>query len=78
MRVAGHVTCMGVKGSAQSVWQGSLNEDDQQEDLDVSGRIILKYILEQQDGGAVDWIYLAQERNKWQALVNMLKNFSFP
>jgi hypothetical protein len=28
------------------------------------GRIILKWILEQQDGG-VDWIHLAEDRDQW-------------
>jgi hypothetical protein len=26
----------------------------------------------------VDWIYLAQDRDQWQALVNMEMNLSFP
>jgi hypothetical protein len=33
------------------------------EDLGVDGRIILKLIFKKQDGG-VDWIDLAQDRNK--------------
>jgi hypothetical protein len=28
------------------------------------GRIILKWIIEKQDGGDVDWIHLAQERDQ--------------
>jgi hypothetical protein len=36
---------------------------------DVHGRIILKWTLKD-----VDWIHLAQDRNKWHALVNMLQN----
>jgi hypothetical protein len=43
------------------------------EDLDVDGRIMLKYILGKEDGG-VDWIHMAQDRNQWRALVNMVMN----
>jgi hypothetical protein len=28
--------------------------------------------------GSVDWIHLAQDRNQWGALVNMVKNFRVP
>jgi hypothetical protein len=28
--------------------------------------------------GGVDWIYLAQYRDRWQPLVNMVINFWFP
>jgi hypothetical protein len=28
--------------------------------------------------GDVDWIHLAQDREKWQALVNMVMNLWFP
>jgi hypothetical protein len=38
-------------------------------DPDVDGRIILKGILEKWVWG-MDWIDLAQGRNRWQALVN--------
>jgi hypothetical protein len=27
--------------------------------------------------GGMDWIKLAQDREKWQALVNMVMNFGF-
>jgi hypothetical protein len=28
--------------------------------------------------GGVDWIYLAQDRDKWRALVNMVMNLRIP
>jgi hypothetical protein len=39
------------------------------EDYDVDGKIILKCIFMRWDGGR-DWIYLAEDRDKWWALVN--------
>jgi hypothetical protein len=43
------------------------------EDLGLDGRIILKWIFKKLVGG-VDWIGLAQERSKWQALGNAVVN----
>jgi hypothetical protein len=43
----------------------------------VDGRIILKWILKKWDGG-MDWIELAQDRDRWQALVNAVMNLRFP
>jgi hypothetical protein len=37
------------------------------EDTGVDERIILKWIFEKLDGG-MDWIYLAQDRDRWRAL----------
>jgi hypothetical protein len=45
--------------------------------LDVSGRIILKWILETGWDG-MDWIDLAQDRYRWRALVNTVMNLQFP
>ena len=30
------------------------------------------------EGGGMDWIDLAQERDRWRALVNTVMNFLFP
>jgi hypothetical protein len=43
------------------------------EDPGVDGRIILKWIFERLDGG-MDWINLAQDRDRWRALVNAVIN----
>jgi hypothetical protein len=46
----------------------SLKGGDNSEDLSMDGRIILKWIFN------VDHIHLAQDRNQWQARVNMVVN----
>jgi hypothetical protein len=41
------------------------------EDPSVDGRIILKWIFEKGDGG-VDWIDLAEDRDRWRAVMNVV------
>jgi hypothetical protein len=52
-------------------------EGDHLEDPRVDGRIILKWIFERLDGG-MDWINLAQDRDRWRALVNAVMNLRVP
>jgi hypothetical protein len=47
------------------------------EDPGVDGRIILKWIFERLGGGA-DCIDLAQDRDRWQALVYTVMNVRVP
>ena len=46
-------------------------------DPGVDGRIKLKWIFKKWDGG-MDWIHLAQDRDRWQALVNAVMNLRVP
>jgi len=46
-------------------------------DLDVDGRIILKWIMRKLDED-LKWINLAQDRDRWPVVVNTLMNFRVP
>jgi hypothetical protein len=52
-----------------------VREGDHLKDPDVDGRIILKWICERLDwGGGIDWIDLAQDRDRWRAVVTTVMN----
>jgi hypothetical protein len=50
-------------------WWGSPKEGDDLEDRGVDGRIRLELILGRLFGG-VEWNHLAQDGDRWRALVN--------
>jgi hypothetical protein len=47
------------------------------EDPGIDGRIILKWIFDKWVGG-MDWIDLAQDRDRWQAAKNVVMNLRVP
>jgi hypothetical protein len=62
------LTCFG--------WE-KLREGDHFEDSGVDGRIILKWIFKKWFEG-IDWIDLAQDRDRVRALVNAVMNLRVP
>ena len=62
--------CSTHRGSrgADVVLVGKPERKNNLEDTGVDGRIILRWIFRQWDGG-LDWIDLAQDMNGWRALV---------
>jgi hypothetical protein len=55
-------------------WWGNLRERDHLENQGVDGRIILRWIFRKVMWG-MDWINLAQDRDRWRALVSAVLNF---
>jgi hypothetical protein len=39
---------------------------------------MLGWVLERWDGGDMDWIGLAKDRNRWRVLVNSVLNLRIP
>jgi hypothetical protein len=54
-------------------WWGDLREGYHFEDQGVDGNIILKWIFKKWNGG-MDWIELAQDRERMRDLVNAVMN----
>jgi hypothetical protein len=52
-------------------------ERDHVAGLSVEGKIILKRIFKEWDGG-MDWIHLAEDRDRWLALVNAVMSVRAP
>jgi hypothetical protein len=58
-------------------WCGDLKERVHFKYLGVDGRIILNG-SSRSEMGSVDWIYLAQDRDRWRAVVNAVMNLRVP
>ena len=57
---------------------GNLRMRDHFEDPGVDGGIILRWIYRERDFGGMDWIVLAQDKDRWRALVNAVMNLRVP
>jgi hypothetical protein len=58
-------------------WWGNLRERDHLEDPGIDVRIILRLVFRKWVGG-MNWIGLAQDRDRWRSLVNAVMNFRVP
>ena len=75
MRWAWHVARMGRGEVHTGFCWGNLGERDHLEDLGVDGRILLRRIFRKWEvWGNMDWIDLAQDRDRWRAFVNAVIN----
>ena len=59
-------------------WWGNLRERGHLGDAGVDGTIILRWIFWKWDVGVMDWIGLAQDRDRWRTLVDVVMNFRVP
>jgi hypothetical protein len=57
------------------LWWGNLRERDHWGDPDIDGRIPLGWIFGKWNEGGMDWIELAQDRDRRRALVDVVMNF---
>jgi hypothetical protein len=69
---------MGKREVHTGFWCGDQREGDRLGDPDVDGRIILKWIFKKWDERGMDWIKLAQDRDRWRAFVNVVMNLRVP
>jgi hypothetical protein len=58
-------------------WWGDVREGDHLGDPGVDGTIILRRVFGKWDGG-MNWIELAQDRDRWRPLVNAVMNLWVP
>ena len=65
---------MGVGGGASNSSPQKLNHHTK---VTKDGRIILKWIFGQWEGG-MDWIDLAEDRHRWRAFVNAVIDLQVP
>jgi hypothetical protein len=76
MRWAGHVACMGIGEVYTGFWWENLRGRSDLEDPDLNRRIILRWILRKWD--VRDRIDVAQDRDRWKALVHGVMNLRIP
>ena len=55
-------------------WWGNLSVRAHLGDPDVDGRIILRWIFRKWVVGGMDWIELAQDKDRWWAFVKAVMN----
>jgi len=77
VRWTGHVARMGERLFVYWILVGRLREGDHLEDPGLYWWILLKLIFKKWDGG-MDWIDVAQDRDRWRAFVKVAMNLWVP
>ena len=75
MRWAGHIVRTGRRETYTGFWWRNLRERDHLGDPGVDGWIVLRWYLQEVGCGDVDWIELAQVRDRWRTRMNVVMNF---
>ena len=75
IRWAGHLSCTGRGEAYTGFWWGNLRE---RVDLGDNIKDNIKMDLQEVGCGGMDWIELAQERDWWRPLVNVIQNLRVP
>jgi len=78
MRWAGHVACLGKRRGVCRVLVGKLEGKRPPGRPRHRWECNIMIDLQEVGCGSMDWIILAQDRNRWQALVNAVMNLRFP
>jgi hypothetical protein len=78
MRWAGHVAQLGDKVNTIDYWCEDQRERDHQEDQNRRWLDNIGMDLGEVGWGDEDWSGLAQDRNRWRALVNSVLNLRVP
>jgi hypothetical protein len=78
MRWAGHVARMGEERGGHRVWVGKPEGKRPLGRPRRSWEDNIKMDVEEVGGGRGDWMELAQDRDRWRALVSTVKNLRVP
>ena len=78
MRWAGHVARMGDRGGLYRVLEGKPEEKRPLGRPRCRWENNIKMDVQEVGCGGMDWIELAQDRNRWRALVNAVMNLRVP
>ena len=77
MRLAGHVACMGDRRGVCMFLVGKPEGERPFRRTMPRWEDNIKLNLQELGCGGMDWIELAQDRDRWRALVNAVMNFFF-
>ena len=79
LRGAGHIARVGESRGAYRVYWGNPREGDDLKDPRVDGRLLFKWILVPWvRGRGTHWIAVAQDRDRWRAVVNAAMKLRVP